>query len=111
MYICTQYMLVTHMPMKPKGKNSDGRLQDEKTIRQVVVQLDYKKKKERETLTEPMFYLEKTDGKQAQACKTQRPPGDNEKVQTDEQVGVVGTVTKGGPDPASAKGSSSEAGT
>lgn len=28
------------------------------------MQLDYKKKKERETLTEPMFYLEKTDGKQ-----------------------------------------------
>ena len=41
-------MLVTHMPMKLKGKNSDGRLQDEKTIRQVVVQLDYKKKKERD---------------------------------------------------------------
>ena len=47
MYICTQFILVTHMPMKLKRKKSDGRLQNEKTIRQVVMRFDKKKKKER----------------------------------------------------------------
>ena len=42
MYICTQFILVTHMPMKLKRKKSDGRLQNEKTIRQVVMRFDKK---------------------------------------------------------------------
>ena len=44
MYICTQFILVTHMPMKLKRKKKGTR--------------------PTKTLTEPMFYLEKTDGKQ-----------------------------------------------